>query len=108
MQFHDDSVKKCPLNIPVKSHSFTVSLTILSMKSRSHIHYVSLTILSMKSRSHIHYVHSHAFQLKHFFEYKYYVLMNIPVKPLVWVLVVPELTQTNRYPGVNVNIMAAP
>ena len=67
MQFHDDSVKKCPLNIPVKSHSFTVSLTILSMKSRSHIHYV----------------HSHAFQKKHFFENKYYVLMNISVKPLV-------------------------
>ena len=58
--------------IPVKSHSFAVSLTVLAMELWSHTDYVI----------------SHAFQQK--IRNKFYGFINELVKPLVCVLVVIE------------------
>ena len=62
-------------DIPVKSHGFAVSLTVLAMTSRSHADYVI----------------SHSFQLLQNLRNKYYGFMNKSVKPLVCVLVVSDL-----------------
>ena len=82
-------IVKVSIFIPVKSHGFAVSLTVLAMKSLSHADYEI----------------SHAFQLLQNLRNKYYGFMNKPIKPLVWVLVVSDLilatwmlTQNNRYP----------
>ena len=76
-------------HIPVKSHSFAVSLTLLAMKSQSHADYVF-------------FLH---FNLNKNYESQYYGFMNKSVKPIVCVLVVSDLmlatgilTKTNRYP----------